>query len=178
MKSKLGKEYEPLLDREARAALDGLKDYFRKKNEIALLRNGFSFHHPNMSELEAGFRNAANSKDVSEDEWAIYLTHGLMNCFFFMSDMVIAHSMTEALGFKDVNEAHRTLLPKLAPVANQLSEFMYGFSAAIFRKYVGDEMDLTIVAKFEDPPHIADVKLPFFIELQPKTGKDTLSPPA
>lgn len=170
LKSKLGKEYEPLLDDEARAALGSLKEFFGKKNEIALLRNSFSFHHPDISEMEAGFQNAANSKDVSDEEWAIYVSLGLMNCFFFMSDMVIAHSMTEALGFKDVNEAHRVLLPKLGPVANQLSEFMYAFSAAMFRKYVGDEMSLTVVAKFEDAPRIDDVKLPFFMEMQPKEG--------
>ncbi len=172
LSSKLGKEkeYEPLLDTEARTALGNLKDYFGKKNEIALLRNRFSFHHPDISEMEAGFQNAANSKDVSDEEWAIYVSLGLMNCFFFMSDMVIAHSMAEALGFKDVNEAHRVLLPKLAPVANQLSEFMFGFSAAVIRKYAGDEMDLTVVAKFEEAPRIDDVKLPFFMELQPKQG--------
>ncbi len=39
---------------------------------------------------------------------------GLMNCFFFMSDVVTAHGMAVALGFTDANEAHRVLLPKLA----------------------------------------------------------------
>jgi hypothetical protein len=170
LKSKLGKEYEPLLDPEARKALDGLKKFFGKKNEIELLRNTFSFHHPDIAEMEAGFRNAANSKEVADDEWAIYLSSGLMNCFFFMSDMVIAHGMTEALGHTDVNEAHRVLLPKLGPVANQLSDFTYGFAAAIFRKYVGDEMVLTVVSKLEGAPHVDEVKLPFFMEMEPKKG--------
>src|SRR5690349_11591044 len=43
LKSKLGKEYEPLLDEEAKQALEGLKKFFGKKNEIELLRNKFSF---------------------------------------------------------------------------------------------------------------------------------------
>jgi hypothetical protein len=171
LKDKLGKEYEPLLDPEAKRALEGLKKFFGKKNEIELLRNRFSFHHPNIAEMEAGFRNAANSKEVADDEWAIYLSHGLMNCFFFMSDMVIAHGMTEALGHTDINEAHRILLPKLGPVANQLSDFTYGFAAVIFRKYVGDEMPLTIVSKLEDAPHVDEMRLPFFMEMQPKKGR-------
>lgn len=168
LKTKLGKEYEPLLDAEARAALEGLKKFFGNKNEVSVLRNKFSFHHPTVTEMEAGFSNAVKSNDVADDEWAIYLSRGLMNCFFFMSDMVIAHGMTEALGHSDVNEAHKVLLPKLGPIAKQLSDFTYGFVAAVFHKYVGDEMLLTVVAKFEDAPHVDEVRLPFFIEMEPK----------
>ena len=93
-----------------------------------------------------------------------------MNCFFFMSDMAIAHGMAEALGHKDVLTAHKELLPKLAPLANWLSEFTFGFAAAIFKKYVGHEMTATVVAKFSDAPSIDDLKLPFFVELQPNEG--------
>jgi hypothetical protein len=36
LKSKLGKEFGPLLDPEAKAALEGLKKFFGRKNEIEL----------------------------------------------------------------------------------------------------------------------------------------------
>ena len=61
LKSKLRKEYEPLLDSEATAALGHLNKYFGSKNELSLLRNNFAFHHPDRDDIEAGFQNAANA---------------------------------------------------------------------------------------------------------------------
>jgi hypothetical protein len=170
LKSRLGREYRPLLDADASLALQALQKYFGKQNEIAVLRNSFAFHHPKPHEIEAGFQNAANSGDVTEDEWAIYFTQGLLNCCFFMSDMAIAHGMAEALGENDVLQAHQRLLPKLRPIANQLSEFTFGFAAAVFKKYAGHQLSAVVVAKFENPPSMDDVTLPFFVELKPKEG--------
>ena len=65
-----------------------------------------------------------------------------------MSDMAIAHGMAEAQGESDVVEAHRRLLPKLGPIAHQLSEFTFGFAPAVFRKYVGEEISAVVAAKF------------------------------
>jgi hypothetical protein len=155
---------------DASLALQALQKYFGKQNEIAVLRNSFAFHHPKPHEIEAGFQNAANSGDVTEDEWAIYFTQGLLNCCFFMSDMAIAHGMAEALGENDVLQAHQRLLPKLGPIANQLSEFTFGFAAAVFKKYAGHQLSAVVVAKFENPPSMDDVTLPFFVELKPKEG--------
>lgn len=168
LKSPLGCEYRPLLDAHAGDALDSLQKYFGKRNEIAILRNSFAFHHPKPREIEAGFQNAANSADVPDDEWAIYFTQGLLNCCFFMSDMAIAHGMAEALCEKDILDAHKRLLPKLGPIANQLSEFTFGFAAAVFRKHVGEEMTAIVAARFHDAPTMDDVTLPFFVELNPR----------
>jgi hypothetical protein len=170
LKSTLGREYRPLLDSHASEALYQLQRYFGKPNEISVLRNSFAFHHPEPSEIEAGFQNAANSDDVADEDWATYFTQGLLNCCFFMSDVAIAHGMAEALREKDVLEAHKRLLPKLGPIANQLSEFTFGFAAAVFKKYVGPEMSAVTAAKFENPPNMDDVALPFFVELRPKEG--------
>jgi hypothetical protein len=166
-----GREVFPVeyTDSHASDALDQLQGYFGKPNEISVLRNSFAFHHPEPSEIEAGFQNAANSDHVADEDWSIYFTQGLLNCCFFMSDMAIAHGMAEALQEKDVLEAHKRLLRKLGPIANQLSEFTFGFAAAVFKKYVGHELAM-IAAKFENPPNLDDVKLPFFVELKPKEG--------
>jgi hypothetical protein len=63
-----------------------------------------------------------------------------------------------------VNQAHQKLLSELAPVANDLSEFTFGFAAAIFRKHFDAELTATVVAKLADAPNIDDLKLPFFVE--------------
>src|SRR5262249_51075228 len=104
LKRTLGREYRPLLDSHAINALEELQWYFGKPNEISVLRNSFAFHHPEPSEIEAGFQNAANSEQVAEEDWAIYFTQGLLNCCFFMSEVAIAQGMAEALREKDVLE--------------------------------------------------------------------------
>jgi hypothetical protein len=68
------------------------------------------------------------------------------------------------MGEPDVNEAHKKLLGELAPVAHDLSEFSFGFAAAIFRKYFGEELLMTLVAQFKGAPDIDDLRYPFFVE--------------
>jgi hypothetical protein len=63
----------------------------------------------------------------------------------------------------DINEAHRKLLGDLAPIANDLSTFAFGFAEAIFKKHFG-ELTATVVAQIEDAPKIEDLHLPWFLE--------------
>lgn len=68
------------------------------------------------------------------------------------------------MGIPDINEAHKKLLGELAPVSNELSELTFGFAAAMFKKYLGPEMTLTVVAKLADAPNIDHVLIPYFVE--------------
>lgn len=79
--------------------------------------------------------------------------------------------MAEALNETDVLEAHKRLLPKLGPIANQLSEFTFGLAAAVFKKHVGQELSAIVAAKIDNAPNMDDVKLPFFAVLEPKPGR-------
>jgi len=72
--------------------------------------------------------------------------------------------MANALAESDVNEAHRQLLGEMAPVAHDLSEFTFGFALAIFRRYVGEELTMTLVAKVKDAPDIDELRFPFLVE--------------
>jgi hypothetical protein len=71
--------------------------------------------------------------------------------------------MANALGETDVNEAHRKLLGDIAPIANDLSTFAFGFAEAIFIKNFG-ELTATRVAEIKDPPNIEDLRLPWFVD--------------
>jgi hypothetical protein len=162
--SPTGKQFVPLLDAQATEALKRLKKRFSEPDVLVTIRDNFAFHHPSMNDMEAAFQQAILSQDDEAENWCIYMTPALLNAFFFVSDFVFVHGMANALEESDVNEAHRKLLGELAPLANDLSEFTFGFAAAIFRKHFGGEVTATIVAKIADAPNIDDVRLPFFVE--------------
>jgi hypothetical protein len=162
LKRPLGREYLSLLDAPAADALDRLKKRFGKLDRLSVIRNNYAFHHPEIDEVEAAFERAA--AEGEDADWAIYFNKALLNTFFFVSDFVLVHGMANALNETDVNDAHRNLLSELAPIANDLSEFTFGFAAAIFRRYFGPELMMTLVAKVQDAPDIEDIRYPFFVE--------------
>jgi Rod binding domain-containing protein len=163
VQSPLGKEFVPLLDQQASASLERLKKRFGKLDMLVVIRDSYAFHHPTVDEMEDAFQRA-KANDSEEADWSIYFSKALLNTFFFVSDFVLVHGMANALGESDVNEAHKKLLGELAPVASDLSEFTFGFAAAIFKKHFGPELMMTVVAKINDAPNIDDLRYPFLVE--------------
>jgi hypothetical protein len=164
LSSKLGKEYTPLLDAQASAGLDNLKKRFGASNPLATIRNSFAFHHPTMEQMEAAFQMACK-QDSEKLDWSVFFNRALLNTFFFVSDYVMVHAVTQALNETDVNEAHRKLLGELAPISADLSEFTFGFAKAVFQKYINDkELVMYLVAMIEHAPNINTLRLPFYVE--------------
>ncbi len=62
---------------------------------LATVRNSYSFHYPDLDDLEAAFQQAAKEEN-DEADWGVYMTRGLLNCFFMASDLVIAHGIGRA----------------------------------------------------------------------------------
>jgi hypothetical protein len=165
LRSKLGKEYSPLLDAKGRAGLGNLKKRFGASNPLATIRNSFAFHHPTMDQMEAAFQMACNNRDSEELDWSVFFNRALLNTFFFVSDYVMVHAVTQALNETDLNEAHRKLLGELAPIAADLSEFTFGFAKAIFQKYINDkELVMYLVAMIDYATDIDTLRLPFYVE--------------
>jgi hypothetical protein len=164
LKRPLGREFLPLLDPQAADALDRLKKRFGKGSGLSTIRNNYAFHHPGIDDIDAAFEKAAAESDGDKADWTVYFNRGLLNTFFFVSDFVFVHGMSDALSEPDVNEAHRKLLGEMAPVANDLSEFALGFAAAVFKRHVGAELTMKIVAKVGDAPDIDGIRYPFFVE--------------
>jgi hypothetical protein len=160
--STLGKEYVPLLSTQATAALDRLKKRFGAPDKFVVIRDNFAFHHPSLDDMEVAFQLAVKS-DGDDTDWCMYLNNALLNTFFFASDFVLVHGMASAMGETDVNEAHRKLLGDIAPIANDLSTFAFGFTEAIFIKYFG-ELTATLVAEIKGAHNIEDLRLPWFVE--------------
>jgi hypothetical protein len=160
--STLGKEFVPLLSARSTEALNRLKKRFGAPDKFVVIRDNFAFHHPSLEDMEAAFQLAVKS-DGDDTNWCIYMNNALLNTFFFASDFVLVHGMANAMGETDVNEAHGKLLGDIAPIANDLSTFTFGFVEAIFIKYFG-ELTATLVAEIKDAPNIEDLRLPWFVE--------------
>jgi hypothetical protein len=160
--STLGKEYLPLLSTQATEALNRLKKRFGAPDKFVVIRDNFAFHHPSLNDMEAAFQLAIKS-DGDDTDWCMYLNDALLNTFFFASDFVLVHGMANAMGETDVNAAHRKLLGDMAPIANDLSTFAFGFAEAIFIKHFG-ELTATRIAEIKDAPNIEDLRLPWFVE--------------
>ena len=159
----LGKEYVPLFSAEATEALNRLKKRFGERDKLVLVRDNFAFHHPSLQDMEAAFQLAVNS-DGDDTDWCMYLENGLLNTFFFASDFVLAYGIANAMQETDLNEAHRKSLGDIAPIANDISTFAFGFAEAIFKKYFG-ELNATSVAEIGDAAKIEDLRLPWFVEI-------------
>jgi hypothetical protein len=166
LSNKIGRDYVPLLDAQASAALDRLKMFFRSSNALATIRNNYAYHHPTNEQMEAALQLAMSNKDSEEMDWSVLFNRALLNTFFFVSDYVLVHGITDSLKESDVNVAHEKLLRSLAPVANDLSEFTFGFAKAIFQKYIMDrgELVMTVVAKVADAPDIDGIRFPYYVE--------------
>jgi len=164
LKRPLGREFLPLLDPQAADALDRLKKRFGKGSGLSTIRNNYAFHHPGIDDIDAAFEKAAAESDGDKADWGVYFNRGLLNTFFFVSDFVFVHGISDALSEPDVNEAHRKFLGEMAPVANDLSEFALGFATAVFKRHVGAELTMKIVAKVGDAPDIDGIRYPFFVE--------------
>jgi hypothetical protein len=160
--SPLGMEYAPRLSAPATEALKRLKKRFGAPDKFVVIRDNFAFHHPSLDDMEAAFQLAAKS-DGDDTDWCMYLNNALLNTFFFASDFVLVHGMANAMGEPDVSEAHRKLLGDIAPIANDLSTFVFGFAEAIFIKYFG-ELTAARVAEIKGAANIEDLRLPWFVE--------------
>ena len=53
--SRLGHTYTPLLQKTGQEALNSLKKHFGSSNILSVLRNNYSFHHPNDADMDAAF---------------------------------------------------------------------------------------------------------------------------
>ena len=132
---------------------------------LASVRNEYCFHYPKPDEMERAYQRAAASGEMEEADWGMYFTNKLLNVCFFVSDYVYAHGISNAVAEPDVAKAHEKLLMSLGPIANDLTSVTYGYAEAIFKKYLGNDLSMTVVAKVTSAPHINDLTLPFYVEM-------------
>ena len=61
------------------------------------------------------------------------MDNAVLKVFFFASDFVLVHAMTNAMSETDINKADHKLLADLAPIADGLSTFAFGFAGTTLK---------------------------------------------
>lgn len=159
----VGREYQSLLSSRGMDALSKLKSHFGSSNVLNKIRNNFAFHHPYEAEVDAAFNAACKSEDFAHD-WNWNLAKENINCFYFISDLVVVHGMLLSIGEADLVDAQIKMLAELNLVFDEFIAFTSSFFDALLTKYFAPEIIAEVCAKIDDAPVAFDVDIPFYIE--------------
>lgn len=165
----VGREYQDLLNQAGKDALAKLKSHFGGYNLLSKIRNNFAFHHPYDADVDAGFELAAATKDFDND-WNWYLSKENINCFYFISDIVVIHGILNAGGETDLIVAQKKMHEELNYVYDLFVQFATAFFDAILTKHFSPEIIAELCTKIDDAPSAFDISIPFYIE-PPKEGE-------
>lgn len=160
----IGKEYRT--SRLGPMGLDSiaaLQKQFGSSNILNNIRNQYAFHHPYNAEVDTAFATAASNPEF-DDEWNWYLAKENINCFYFISDMVVIHGVLKAIGEDDLVEAQKKMHQQLSLASDEIIKFAQAFFDALLRKYFSPEIIAEVVEKVSDAPIAFDVNLPFYVE--------------
>jgi hypothetical protein len=160
----IGREYRSSrLGPMGQASIAALQNQFGSSNILIKIRNQYAFHHPYNAEVDTAFATAAASPEF-DDEWNWYLAKENINCFYFISDMVVIHGMLKAIGEDDFAEAQKKMHKELNLASDEIIRFASAFFDALLHKYFEREILAEVVEKVADAPVAFDVHLPFYVE--------------
>lgn len=160
----IGKEYRSSrlapMGLEAVAALQKL---FGSSNILNNIRNQYAFHHPYNAEVDTAFATATANSEF-DGEWNWYLARENINCFYFISDVVVVHGLLKAIGESDVVEAQKKMHKELNIASDAIIQFASAFFDALMHKYFDSEVHADVVEQVSDAPVAFNVHLPFYVE--------------
>jgi hypothetical protein len=163
LKTPIGREYVPLLDQKGKDALETIKTNLKGSNLLRKLRNDFAFHYPEDADVQKGFEAALTHPDFN-DQWNWYFSDALMNSFFFASDLVILHGMTNATGEPDLIQAHIKVMDEVRLNREPMLEFILAFIGALWKHRFGLEMDVVELLPILDAARWDSIWIPFYAE--------------
>ena len=160
----IGREYRSSrLGPAGLASIAALQKQFGSSNILNNIRNQYAFHHPYNAEVDTAFVTAAASPEF-DDEWNWYLAKENINCFYFISDVVVVHGLLKAIGEDDLIEAQKKMHKELNLASDEIIAFASAFFDALLRKYFSPEILAEVAEKVADAPIAFDVHLPFYVE--------------
>jgi hypothetical protein len=161
------------------AAIDALQKHFGASNILNKIRNQYAFHHPYNTEVDSAFAATVTNSEF-DDEWNWYLAKENINCFYFISDLVVFHGLLKAIGEDDIITAQKKMHAQLNAASDEIIRFVQAFFDALLTKYFSPEIIAEVVEKVSEAPVAYDVDLPFYVEAPDSsllTPEGTLKPP-
>jgi hypothetical protein len=155
-------EYSALLKEPGPQALDNLKKQFGKNGLITKIRNNYSFHFPDNSEVEAAFKGAV-AAESAEINWAAYVSNYGANTLFQFSELVFNRGVMQQIGADDELESHRLLMAELGRAANDLVTFANAFAGAVWARRFG-EHGVELSAEDVEATSPDTIFLPFIVD--------------
>ena len=160
----IGKEYRSSrLGAMGLSSIEALQKQFGSSNILNNIRNQYAFHHPYNAEVDTAFATALANPEF-DDEWNWYLAKENINCFYFISDMVVVHGILKAIGEDDLVEAQKKMHAQLNVASEEIIRFAQAFFDALLTKCFSPEIIAECVEKVSDAPVAFDVDLPFYVE--------------
>lgn len=162
-RNRAARDYVKKLSEPARQSLDKMKGYFSAnggKNIITSTRNQFAFHYCEPAEKIAKEISGADSTK----DFEIYRSDSHYIFLFTLSDAIIHSAMLQGFHSEGL-EAFRRLAEETNQVRQWFHDFLFPCIDLILKKkLVWRSTDVEI----PEPPHIGDVKLPFFVMRRPR----------
>lgn len=154
----LSKDYEEKFTDEGKGNLKFLKDYFKSKNLIKLIRDQYAFHYSKESS-----KNILDLIEKSSDTniFKLFMSKYHGNCFYDISSTLAITSLINVIDEFDYGKGMLTLLTEINNVAENLLHFIGECVLVIAKRYIGfahGEIEIP------DHPRMDEVKIPYFVE--------------
>lgn len=159
------------LSPEGQKAKRDLNRLFGGGSLLSRIRNRAAFHIPDDELLTRGFEAASADVNV-KDGWCWFIAPhgGLTNANFFASELVVIYGISTMLGEPNPGQAQERIMQELFQAKDSIGILLYEISVAILGKHFAGGMDAVVVADYE-VPHIEDVSLPYFVDIQPRVAE-------
>ena len=158
----ISKIYEPQFNDKANKSLDSLKQYFRRKNHIKLVRNNFAFHYSH-KQISTGYKSVTEGDKL--DVYISQKTNG--NSLYAFAETIVMRSMLESINTDDHFHALETLAEEISEVIKWFNIVIAACISTCLKMYVGEDPEKVSarMIEIEGAPNLDSVKIPYFIEI-------------
>lgn len=159
-KSKLSKDIEPSLSENTLASLKNLKNFIKKNNNFYKhVRDRYSSHynHHEVRELSDLF--------YDNSDFNIFLNEDHMNCFYYLSELVVTASLLDHINSDDPKAAMDKLILSTKPIVSDTLYFLNGCIDYVIETYIDNFNLPSVIKEYEiSAPNMNEQDLHFFIE--------------
>lgn len=153
----IGQTYLPLLPEASQTSYAALKREFGEAGALYGFRNGFAYHHPKSSSVEAAF-----DKSPADEDWSLYLTDQHTTSSYLLCEMVLLHGqVADGAGLPSKTMAET--MDKAVTIASALSDFLTSLLSTIVQHHFPQAQPHHVM-DVRNAPAARQVTLPFYLE--------------